>query len=88
MNDHTTIDLMPCQLCGKEATGGDDSDGGCWTYEVYCLCGIQVNSPFCGQDPSGESMEVSQRWNRMQSLIAKGLLLEATERSGSKGGRL
>jgi hypothetical protein len=94
----TVMDLMSCQMCGGKAYYGFENDsswiecGGCGT----CSGNVGINA--CdggmtteqvkthqeqndGRTPS--DLEAGRRWNRMQSLIAKGLLIE----EGTAGGR-
>jgi hypothetical protein len=86
MSDHAPIDLMPCQMCEDRAI----------LHHIGACFYIECASDTCWV--SGPLQEAgylaANSWNRMQGLIAKGVLLEAieeTERgaSGTKtGGRL
>lgn len=78
-------ELMPCQLCGGRASFCDDSQGpvdefvraGCWV----CGCRgpiVEFDEYFddCDEQQEKHNPEAARRWNEMQTLIARGKLLD------------
>lgn len=78
-------DLMPCQICGCEEVAYSDDIFTCSL--VMCLgldCWVAAGAKYHPGD-SGTYARAEHRWNEMQTLIARGRLLDSAPKTTTKG---
>lgn len=74
-------DIMDCQYCGGPAVlGGAAGLPHSFQHAVQCECCGMRGYPTL----DGQQEQAIKAWNRIQSLIAKGILVEATQSKRSK----
>jgi hypothetical protein len=87
------MDVMPCQLCpvihGQSAHFSEDDAGGAVHCPTCMMYGPEDRSIHWSAPVNEKDVRAIELWNRMQGLIAHGLLSEAMgSHSKNEKGRL